>query len=88
MKLPPAADRRKAATAAFMDLTAAITNFQSARTLSAVQIKVARKALDMQEFQGAAVIKLIEAAGESAAKAGDSLVAAATGLGGSVDTYG
>ena len=71
-----------------MDLTAALTNFHSARTLSAVQIRVARKAMDMQELQGAAMVKLIEAAGQVAAKAGDSLLAAATGLGGEVDIYG
>jgi len=49
---------------------------------------VARKVMDMQEMQGAAMVKLIEAAGNTAAKAGDALVAAATGLGGGIDTYG
>jgi hypothetical protein len=71
-----------------MDLTTAITNFQSARATSEVQLRVARKVLDMQEFQGAAAVKLIEAAGAVAASAGDSLVAAAIGLGEHVDTYG
>ena len=71
-----------------MDLTAAITNFQQARTASEVQTRVARKMLDVQEFQGAAVVKLIEAAASTAGRAGDALVAAATGLGGEVDTYG
>ena len=71
-----------------MDLTAAISNFQSAQALSAVEMKVARKVLDMQELQGAAAVKLIEAAAQSAGQAGDSLVAAAVGLGGSIDTYG
>ena len=88
MEPPPAADRRMVAPGAAMDVTAALTNFQQARTLSAVQVKVARKLMDMQEFQGAAMVKLIEAAGQVAAKAGDSLVAAATGLGGEIDVYG
>jgi hypothetical protein len=71
-----------------MDLTAALTNFQHAKVMSDVQMRVARKALDMQEFQGAAAIRLIEAATQSAASAGDALVAASTGLGGEIDTYG
>ena len=71
-----------------MDLTAAITNFQQAKVMSGVQISVARKMLDMQQLQGAAVVKLIEAAGKTASSAGDQLVAAATGLGGQIDTHG
>ena len=71
-----------------MDLTAAVSNFQQAKTMAAVQMKVARKALDMQEFQGASAVKLTEAAGQTARGAGDALVAAATGLGGGIDTYG
>ena len=71
-----------------MDLTSAITGLQHARTTSAVQMRVARKMLDVQEFQGAAAVRLIEAAGQVATRAGDELVAAATGLGGNVDTYG
>ncbi len=77
-----------AAAGAMMDLTSAITNFQHARTVSALQIKVARKLLGVQEMQGAAMVKLIEAAGQTAAKAGDALAAAATGLGGLVDVHG
>ena len=71
-----------------MDLTAAISGLQQAKTLAAVQMRVARKVLDAQEFQGQAAVQLIEAAGEIGAKAGDALVAAATGLGGWLDTYG
>ena len=78
----------KAASGASMDLTAAITNFQHAKVISGVQMQIARKVLDMQEFQGAAAIKLIEAATQTAASAGDALVAASTGLGGEIDTYG
>ena len=77
-----------AAPGATMDLTTAAVNFQQGKTLAAVQISVARKVMDMQEMQGAAMVKLIEAAGNTAAKAGDALVAAATGLGGGIDTYG
>jgi hypothetical protein len=71
-----------------MDLTTAAVNFQQGKTLAAVQISVARKVMDMQQLQGAAVVKLIEAAGKNAATAGDALVAAATGMGGGIDTYG
>ena len=71
-----------------MDLTAAITNFQHAKVTGEVQMRVARKVLDMQEFQGAAVLKLLDAASSGTARAGDALVAAATGLGGEIDTYG
>lgn len=71
-----------------MNLTTAITGLQQAKTISAVQMRVARKVLDVQEFQGQAAVQLIEAAGRGAARAGDELVAAATGLGGSIDTYG
>ena len=49
---------------------------------------MARKILDQQEQQGAAVVQLIEAAAKTGASAGDKLVAAATGLGGNLDTYG
>ena len=70
-----------------MDLTSAITGLQQAQTMSAVQISVARKILDMQQFQGDAAVKLIEAASQTTNHAGDALVAAATGLGGQVDTY-
>ena len=70
-----------------MDLTSAITGLQQAQTMSAVQISVARKILDMQQFQGDAAVKLIQAASQTTSNAGDALVAAATGLGGQVDTY-
>ena len=70
-----------------MDLTTAAVNFQHARILGKVQIAVARKLLDTQQLQGAAMVRLIEAAGRSAKQSGDALVAAATGLGGSVDTF-
>jgi hypothetical protein len=77
-----------AASGAAMDLTTALTDFQQSKVMAGVQTRVARKMLDMQEFQGAAVLKLIEAAGASAAKAGDVMVAAATGLGCEIDVRG
>ena len=69
-----------------MDLTAAITGLNQASTLSAVQIAVARKMLDNQQMQGDAAVKLIQSASTSVNTAGDALVAAATGLGGHLDT--
>lgn len=71
-----------------MDLAVSLSNLQQANVMSQVQFKVARKVLDMQQFQGDAAVKLIEAAGNNVSQAGDALVAAATGLGGNVDTYG
>lgn len=70
-----------------MDLTAGIIGMKQAQVMGQVQMRVAKKMLDMQEMQGAAAVKLIEAAGQVATAAGDSLVAAATGLGGALDTY-
>ena len=69
------------------DLVAGALNLQSAKTMGEIQTRVARKILDNQEMQGAAAIKLIEAASRGVATAGDSMVAAATGLGGTIDTY-
>lgn len=71
-----------------MDLTAGIVGFKQAQLASRVQFAVARKILDQQEQQGAAAIQLIQAAAKTGATAGDELVAAATGLGTSLDTYG
>lgn len=71
-----------------MDLTSAVVGLKHAETMSAIQMKVAKKVLDMQKFEGAAALKLIEAASRTTAQAGDELVAAATGLGGGIDTYG
>jgi len=68
-------------------LTAGIINFQQAALTSKVQFSVARKILDSQQMQGAAAVKLIEAAGRGATQAGDQLVAASIGIGGELDTY-
>jgi hypothetical protein len=71
-----------------MDLVNAAVQLKHAETLSRVQFAVARKLLDSQQQQGQAAVRLIEAAGRTASLAGDELVAAATGLGSIVDTYG
>ena len=53
-----------------------------------VQLKVARKILDNQQLDGAAAVKLIEAAADGVSKAGDALATQAAGLGGLVDVRG
>ena len=70
------------------DLIAGFINFQHAALMSKIQFSVARKMLDNQQMQGAAIVKLIDAAGKGFNQAGDQLVAAATGLGGQLDAYG
>ena|GEM_PF-1326576 len=71
-----------------MDLTAAISNLQQSKIIGQVQIAVAKKVMDAQKQNGAAALELLDAAQNGVSKAGDSLVAAATGLGGAIDTYG
>jgi hypothetical protein len=70
-----------------MDLISAVTAMDQASTIGSVQMAVAKKVLDIQSFQGDAAVKLIQAASKSMNGAGDALVAAATGLGGQIDTY-
>jgi len=60
----------------------------SYKVMAQVQMRVAKKVLDIQEFQGSAAVKLIQSASQATNASGDALVAAATGLGGSIDTYG
>lgn len=81
---PPADEPRRGAR---MDLTAAVSGMQQAKVMGEVQARVARKILDNQEMNGAAALKLLEAAGGGVARAGDALAAAATGLGGEIDAY-
>lgn len=66
----------------------AAVGLQQARVASQVQMAVAKKLLESQQQQGSAVLKLLESATGGVAKAGDALVAAATGLGGQLDVYG
>ena len=68
-----------------MDLVNAVTGLQQAKVFSQVQYAVAGKILDSQRLDGNAAIKLIQAASDGVNKAGDQLVAAATGLGGELD---
>ena len=71
-----------------MDLVGAASNLQRAETVSKVQVAVAKKVLDAQRAEGAGALKLLEAAMIGIEKAGDKIVAAATGLGSHIDTYG
>ncbi|MGE5611468.1 MAG: hypothetical protein ACM359_19620 [Bacillota bacterium] len=71
-----------------MDIVNAYANWQSSVTMAKVQMAVAKRVLDTQRFAGAAVVKMIQAASQGPAQAGDELVAAATGLGGTIDVYG
>ena len=70
-----------------MDLVSAIVGLDQAQTMSSVQIAVAKKMLDVDRSQGNAAVQLIQSADNEVNGAGDALVAAATGLGGSLDTY-
>lgn len=77
----------RADASSVMDLVSAITSMDQAQAIGSVQMAVAKKMLDMQQFQGDSAVQLIQAAGQSMNKAGDALVASATGLGGQLDTY-
>jgi hypothetical protein len=70
-----------------MDLTSSISNLQQSQTMGQVQIAVAAKIMNMARLEGNSAVQLIDAASQGIAKAGDQLVAAATGLGGQIDTY-
>jgi hypothetical protein len=70
-----------------MDLVNAVSGLQQARVMSQVQIAVAAKIMDSQRMQGNAAMQLLKAAAGGVNKAGDELVAAATGLGGDLDVY-
>ena len=71
-----------------MDVVSAITDLQHAKAMSAVQMRVAKKVMEQQWSMGQSALQLLHAATEGLDLAGDSLAAAATGLGGQVDTYG
>jgi len=70
-----------------MDLAAAFTNLQQAKTLASVQMAVAAQILQNQRSEGSAAVKLLQTADNSVSQAGDELTAAATGLGAALDTY-
>jgi len=71
-----------------MDLVSSFVNFKQATTMSQVQFAVAAKMLQSQKQQGNAMLQMLNAASTTASKAGDQLVAAATGLGGALDVQG
>lgn len=71
-----------------MDLVNAVVGMKAAGTMAKVQYAVAAKILDTQRVSGNAAVKLIQAATQNVNSAGDELVAAATGLGAHLDTYG
>ena len=71
-----------------MDVVGASANLQRAESISKVQVAVAKKVLDAQRMEGSSALKLLEAAMVGIEKAGDKIVAAATGLGSHIDTYG
>jgi hypothetical protein len=70
-----------------MDLVNAIVGMDQAKMASSVDYAVAKKILNMQQFQGDAAVKLIQAASQTAESGMDELATAATGLGASLDTY-
>ena len=71
-----------------MDLVNSIVNFNQATAMSKVQYAVAGKILDTEKQQGNAALELLNAADQTAGNAGDEMIAAATGLGGSLDVQG
>jgi hypothetical protein len=70
-----------------MNLVNAAVGMKQAETMSRVQFAVAKKMMDVDKMNGAAALKLLDAASQGTMKAGDALAAAATGLGGELDTY-
>lgn len=69
------------------NLMNAAIGIKQAETMSRVQVAVAKKMMDVDKMNGSAALKLLESASQTSVKAGDALAAAATGLGGQVDTY-
>ncbi len=72
-----------------MDLTNINTAsaIQQSQTANQVQVTVAGKVLDEARSEGAAIVSLIQSAGAIGVGPGDPGVAAATGLGGRIDTH-
>ena len=68
-----------------MDIATSLSHLSRARFMGQVQMAVARKMSQIQQMQGQAALQLLEAAVSSPARAGDALVAAATGLGREID---
>lgn len=70
-----------------LDLVNSVVGLQQAKTISDVQMAVAKKVMDSDRANGAAVLKLLQAASGGVSQSGDQLAAAATGVGGELDTY-
>ncbi len=68
-------------------LVNAAIGIKQAETMSRVQMAVAKKVMDVDKMNGAAALQLLNAATQGSVKAGDSLAAAATGLGNQLDTF-
>ena len=67
------------------DLINTAVGLQQAKLAGEIQVRVAKKILDAASQQGSTAVRLIDAASQNMNKAGDALVAAATGLGGQID---
>lgn len=70
-----------------LGLVNSFTQMKQVENLSKVQVAVAKKVMDVDKMNGAAALKLLDAATNSSSMAGDALAASATGLGGNVDVY-
>ena len=70
-----------------MAMVDAAVGMKQAETMSRVQMAVAKKIMQVDRANGAAVLQLLKAASSGVVQAGDALVASATGLGGEIDTY-
>jgi hypothetical protein len=70
-----------------MDLVNAIVASKQQQLTSQVQFAAAGKILQAQRADGAAALELLNAADVSGEKAVDTLAIAASGVGGSLDTY-
>ena len=70
-----------------MDLVNAIVSSQQQQLASQVQFAAAGKILRADREDGSAALQLLNAADISGEKAVDTLAVAASGVGGSLDTY-
>jgi SpoU rRNA methylase family enzyme len=70
-----------------MDLVNSIVSMDQANNMAKVQYAVAAKIMQADRNEGNAAMQLVTAATSNFNQAGDAVVAAATGLGGNVDTY-
>ncbi len=71
-----------------MDLVNAVVGMKQAQCASQIQMAVAKKVMDSEKMNGAAALKLLEAASAGATAATDSAASAAMGLGAELDVYG